>query len=74
MALSKSQRVTLEVLYKNRPTKMNYQEIAKQAVNVRPMDISNALRSLSNKDYVYQVDRYGRTTISGDGISALMEE
>ena len=72
MALSNSQRVTLQVLYNNRPNKMNYQEISKQATGVRPMDISNALKSLAKKDYVYQLDGQGRTTITGDGISALM--
>lgn len=51
---------------------MNYQEISKQATGVRPMDISNALKSLANKDYVYQLDGQGKTTITGDGISALM--
>lgn len=72
MALSNSQRVTLQVLYNNRPNKMNYQEISKQATGVRPIDISNALKSLANKDYVYQLDGQGKTTITGDGISALM--
>ncbi|WP_310603559.1 hypothetical protein [Anaerosporobacter sp.] len=73
MALSKSQRITLQILAKNRTQKMNYQEIAKQTSEIRPMDISNALRTLANKDFVYQFDMQGRTTITGDGMEALMD-
>ncbi len=71
MALSQSQSKTLQVMYKCRPTSMNYQEIAKKC-GARPMDISNALRSLSLRDLVYQLDMQGRTTITPDGISELM--
>lgn len=71
MALSQSQYKTLEVLYRCSPTSMNYQEIAKKC-GARPMDISNALRSLASRDLVYQLDMQGKTTITPDGISELM--
>ena len=72
MALSKSQRITLEILSKNKPTKMNYMEIAKESGVIRPMDVSNALKSLASRDCVYQLDMQGRTTITGDGVEELM--
>ena len=71
MALSKTHMITLQTLYQNRPQKMNYQEIAKRC-GARPMDISNALRSLASRDLVYQLDMQGKTTITPDGISELM--
>lgn len=71
MALSKSQYITLHVLKEYNFTKMNYHEIAKKC-NARPMDISNALKSLASRDLVYQLDFQGRTTITPDGNEELM--
>ena len=71
MALSKSQLITLQILNQNEPQKMNYQEIAIKS-GARPIDISNALRSLASRDLVYQLDMHGKTTITPDGISELM--
>lgn len=71
MALSQSQFRTLQVLYQYKPTLMNYLEIAKRC-GARPMDISNALRSLASIDLVYQLDMQGRTTITPDGCEELM--
>ena len=71
MALSKSQIITLQILNQNEPQKMNYQEIAKKS-GARPMDISNALRSLATRDLVYQLDMQGGTTITPDGREELM--
>lgn len=71
MALSISQTNTLRILNQNKPLKMNYQEVAKKCGS-RPIDISNAIRSLLSKDFVYQLDMQGKTTITPDGYEELM--
>lgn len=70
MAITDTQRMVLQILYKNKPNKMNHMEIAK-VCGKNSGAIASTLRALAARDLVYQLDMQGRTTISGDGQSEL---